>query len=123
MLDCARIDVVALFAGLLQVIGATTNEEYRKYVEKDKAAETSLAVGRHIRSKQGIGQRTVIKVSFCHSHFATTAAIVDQGMTGGLRTVVEGALGLRNCEHPSFGVLQLLQKPIKFKHGTTKHQI
>ena len=56
MLDCARIDVVALFAGLLQVIGATTNEEYRKYVEKDKAAETSLAVGRHIRSKQGIGR-------------------------------------------------------------------
>ncbi|CAE7447591.1 clpC [Symbiodinium natans] len=36
-IDAANIMKPALSRGELQVIGATTNEEYRKYVEKDKA--------------------------------------------------------------------------------------
>mmetsp|Transcript_87954 Transcript_87954/g.210182 ORF Transcript_87954/g.210182 Transcript_87954/m.210182 type:complete len:596 (+) Transcript_87954:2-1789(+) len=38
-IDAANIMKPALSRGELQVIGATTNEEYRKYVEKDKALE------------------------------------------------------------------------------------
>ncbi|CAE7479426.1 clpB [Symbiodinium sp. CCMP2592] len=38
-IDAANIMKPALSRGELQVIGATTNEEYRKYVEKDKACE------------------------------------------------------------------------------------
>jgi len=38
-IDAANILKPALSRGELQVIGATTNEEYRKYVEKDKALE------------------------------------------------------------------------------------
>eukprot|EP00972_Heterocapsa_arctica_P008857 1298837-Heterocapsa_arctica.AAC.1 len=38
-IDAANILKPALSRGELQVIGATTMEEYRKYVEKDKALE------------------------------------------------------------------------------------
>jgi len=38
-MDAANIMKPALSRGVLQVIGATTIEEYRKYVEKDKALE------------------------------------------------------------------------------------
>merc|ERR1719335_1818586 len=38
-MDAANILKPALSRGELQVIGATTIEEYRKYVEKDKALE------------------------------------------------------------------------------------
>merc|ERR1719188_1567221 len=38
-MDAANILKPALSRGELQVIGATTTEEYRKYIEKDKALE------------------------------------------------------------------------------------
>ena len=54
-IDAASILKPALARGELQVVGATTLDEYRKYVEKDKALERrfqTIQVGEPRRSRR-----------------------------------------------------------------------
>lgn len=61
-IDAANILKPALSRGEIQVIGATTISEYRKYIEKDSALERRFSAGH--------GRRTLCRGGYPHTFWS-----------------------------------------------------
>ena len=93
-IDAANLLKPALGRGELQMIGATTLEEYRKFIEKDAALERRFrpVTVRDTERRQRLEQQLEQAVS--DAQYEKAAALRDE-----LRTLVRGQLAARRAQH------------------------